>query len=132
MYRTRREARYIKLRKYGFTRFEARPLSKVPTSVCPYFRELMRERQALMKKALKMGKSEKEYTDSIKELYRVNRWAKVNRAGKIVADPWKMLREYEDRWKQKNPNYTSPWMKRWRNWKDFQRKVENTLRKQRG
>lgn len=131
-YRTRREGRYKKLRDVYFLRSEARPLSKIPTRVCPYLRALMRERRDLARRAIAQGKTIGQFEDQIKELYRVNRWLKRNRVGKIVADPWKMLRDYEDKFKAKNPQYTSPWEKRWKDWGEFQRRIERTIAKQRG
>ena len=131
-YRTRRETRYMKLRNAGFLRFEARPLSKVPSKVCPYLRAMMEERRDWLRKEQKAGKTLKEYEAEIRELYRAKDWTKKNRVGKTVADPWKMLREFEDKWKDKQPQYTSPWQGRQKKWRDFQRMLEPTLKKQMG
>jgi len=131
-FRTRRQARYLRLRNSFFLPFEARPLSKIPTKICPYLRAMIKERKEMARKAQAQGKTLTQFADQIKELYRINKWLKLNRAGKIVADPWKMLRDFEDKWKSKNPQYTSPWMKKWKQWRDFQRMIEPTLRKQRG
>lgn len=130
MYRTRREARYLRLRQFGFLPFESRPLSWVPTKVCPYLRDMMVDRRDMVRKMVKDGKTRKQVEDSIKDLYRASNWLKKNRVGKIVADPWKMLREFEDKWKVKQPQYTSPWMKRQQTWRDFQAKIEKTLKRQ--
>ena len=131
-YKIRRETRYLSLRQHYFLRFEARPLSKIPTRVCPYLREMIKDRERDAKKALKMGWTVRKFEASIRELYRLEGWVKKNRAGKEVGDPWKMLREYEEKWKAKNPKYTSPWMKRWKDWRDSQKKMERTLQQQRG
>ena len=101
-------------------------------SVCPYLRAMLDERKEQGKKAQAMGKTLKEFELQIRELYRVNRWLKRNRAGKIVADPWRMLRDFEDKFKAKNPQYTSPWMKRWVKWRDFLGKIERTIALQKG
>lgn len=131
-FRTRRENRYTKLRNVGFLRFEARPLSRVPTRICPYLREMMRERTAMLKRARTMGTSLRQFEEQIKELYRTNKWLKKNRVGKIVADPWRMFRDSEDKYKVKFPEYDSPWQKRWKDWRTFQGKIERTIRKQKG
>lgn len=131
-FKTRRQNRYISLRNSFFLPFEARPLSKVPTRLCPYLRDLMVERRDMAKKAKTQGKALKQFEDQIKELYRINRWLKRDRAGKIIGDSWKMLRDYEDRWRARQPEYTSPWQARYRKWKDFYTKLERTRQKQRG
>ena len=131
-FRTRREARYLKLRQHGFLRFEARALSKVSTRVCPYLRNMMKERLGLMRESQKLGRTLRQYEDSIKELYQTNKWLTRNRVGRIVADPWRMFREQEDKFKAKFPQYTSPWQKRWRDWRQFQAKIEKTMRRQEG
>ncbi len=130
-YRTRREARYVKLRQAGFLRFEARPLSKVLPRICPYFMDMIKGRRDMKGRAQKMGATEKQFEAQIKELYKTNGWLKRNRVGKIVADPWRMFRDAEDLWKAKFPQYDSPWMKRWKDWRNFQKKIERTLAKQR-
>ncbi len=131
MFKTRRQNRYSALRKAGMLPFEARPLSKVPVRVCPYMKQLTKERYQDFLKAKAEGATRTGWENRIKKLYSDNRWL---RAGKrrIEADPWKMLREYEDRWRARFPQYTSPSEKKWRDWKDYQRKIERTIAKQRG
>ena len=132
MLKTRRMQRFANLRKLAFTKFEAVALSKVSPGITPYFREMMKERAEMAAKAFKMGTSEKQFETQIKELYRVNRWVKRNRAGQIIADPWKMFREFEDKFKQKTPAYTSPWQKRQKNMRDFVAKYERSIKLARG
>jgi len=129
MLKLRRHERYLKLRQAGFLPFEARPLSRVPSYV-PYFRAIVKERRDLARKALKMGTKRIAFEGQIRELYRVNGWLKKNKAGKVVADPWAMLRDLQDKFKDKNPQYDSPWEKRQRNWRDFQARIEKTLARQ--
>jgi hypothetical protein len=128
MLKTRRMQRFANLRRLQFTKFEAVPLSKVSPAITPYFREMMKERAEMAAKAFKMGVTGRQFEAQIKELYRVNRWVKRNRAGQIIADPWKMFREFEDKFKQKTPAYTSPWQKRQKNMRDFVAKLERTIR----
>jgi hypothetical protein len=127
--KTRRQARYVFIRKMGLLPFEARPLSRVPPNV-PYFKEMLRERRAMFKKAAQMKVTQAKWEEQIKELYKVNRWQKLGRTGKIVADPWQMLRQQEEKWRDKQPQYESPWEGRQRTWRDFLPKVEKTLQRQ--
>jgi len=130
--KTRRMQRFANLRRLQFMKFEAFALSKVSPAVTPYFREMMRERAEMAAKAFKMGKTEREFEAQIKELYRVNGWVKRNRAGKVIADPWKMFRSFEDKFKAKRPEYTSPWQKRQKNLRDFIAKYERSIKLARG
>ena len=130
--KTRRYSRYKRLRLNGFLPFEARPLSRVPFKICPYMRQLIADRRAEANKAIKGGLTKKEYEQQIKDKYKGNKWQKLNRVGKVVADPWRMLRDYEDRWRAKQPDYSSPWEARMRKWRDFIDKIERTMQKQKG
>jgi hypothetical protein len=132
MLKTRRMQRFANLRRLQFLKFESFALSKVNPNFTPYFREMMKERAEMAAKAFKMGTTEKQFEAQIKELYRVNRWVKRNRAGRIIADPWRMFRAFEDKFKQKNPEYTSPWMKRQKNMRDFVAKYERSIKLARG
>lgn len=131
-FRTRRQARYLRLRNSGFNPFEARPLSKVPAKICPYFRAMIAERRDMLRQARRLGTTQKGFEAQIKELYRINGWLKKNRKGQVIADPWKFLRDYEDKWRAKQPQYTSPWESRLKDWREYQRKIEATFRKQGG
>lgn len=127
--RTRRQARYIFCRKMGLLPFEARPMSRVPPTV-PYFKEMLRERRAMFKKATAMKIGQVKWERQIIELYKINKWQKLGRTGKILADPWQMLRHYEEKWRDKQPQYESPWQGRQRTWRDFLPKIERTLQRQ--
>jgi len=131
-FKTRRQARYSHLRLHGILPFEARPWSKVNWKVCPYLVELFEERKSKAKKAEAQGVTPRQWEEYIRGLYRKNGWLKRDRLGRIIADPWKMFRDYEDRYKQKYPQYESPWQPRGRQWKDFLRKIERTRAMQRG
>jgi hypothetical protein len=134
-FRTRREQRYVTLRKAHLLPFEARPMSRVPMiqyKMVPYLAEALKVRQEMWKKAVEMKISVIKWEAQIKELYKVNGWLTKTRTGKIVADPWSMLRDYEDKWRAKYPQYESPWQKRQKNWRDFLPKAEKTIQKQQG
>jgi len=134
--KTRRQTRYAFLRRgEAFLPFEARPLSRVPFNICPYIKELIRGRREEAAKFQKSGGTLKQWEDHIKELYKKNGWLTDRiRAGKryTIADPWRMLRDYEDRWRARQPEYSSPWEARYRKMKDFWNKFERTRVKQRG
>ena len=131
-FRTRRQARYQKLRNSGFLPFESRALSRVPFKICPYMRQLINDRQETVLEAKRAGAAKTQYENQIKGLYNKEKWLKRDRINRAVADPWRMLRDYEDRWRQKQPSYTSPWEAKYRRWKDFYSKLERTMEKQRG
>ena len=130
--KTRRHNRYKKLRLNGLLPFEARPLSRVPFKICPYMRQFMRDRREEANKAIKENWTKLEYRNMIVDRYHKNGWTKTNKVGRVVPDPWKMLREFEDRWRQKQPDYSSPWEAKMRKWKDFIAKIERTYDRQRG
>ena len=130
-FRTRRQNRYSKLRQAGMLPFEARPLSKVPFKICPYMRRLISERASELGKARRQGATQRQWEDHIKGRYAKNKWLRAGKV-RIEADPWRMLRDYEDKWRAKQPQYTSPWQKRYRQWKDFVGKVERTIARQKG
>jgi hypothetical protein len=88
---------------------------------------MLADRRDLIRKARSLKTTPAKFESQIKELYRVNRWLKTNKAGKMVAEPWEMLRDFGDRWRNKYPQYDSPWEKRQRNWRDFQARIEKTL-----
>ena len=127
-FRKTRQARYENLRKNGFLPFEARPLSRVPHRT-PYMPQLIATRASLLARARREGWSKIRYNIAIKESYRRKGWRKLNRVGKIVNDPWQMLRDYEDRYKDKHPEYNSPWVKKQKGWRDFTSKFDRGLEK---
>ena len=130
--KTRRQTRYIKLRNSGFLPFEARPLSKIPPKICPYFKQLIMTRLAYVGAAKRAKATRKEYEAKIHELYENNGWFRMDKRGAPVADPWTMLRDYEGQWRDKQPDYTSPWEEGERNWSNFLAKIERTMKSQRG
>lgn len=127
--RTRREIRYSVARHHGLLPFEAQPLSRVPPEKCPYFEDLLESRATMLRKARQLGFTQRQFDAQIKELYRVNDWTKKNRKGEVIADPWKMLRNWEDKYRDKNPEYESPWEPRQRNFRGYQTKVERVMAK---
>ena len=129
--KTRRQQRYTILRKAGWLPFEARPLSRVPIRTVPYMKGMIKERQDMFRKAKEMGTTIDRWRSQIKELYIINKFVRTDWKGKKVADPWAFLRDYEDRWRAKNPSYESPWQKRRRSWRRFMEMVEKTIANQR-
>ena len=129
--KTRRQQRYTILRKAGFLPFEARPLSRVPIRTVPYMKGLIRERQDMFRRAQGDNITIDRWRSQIKELYIIDKFLSIDRKGKKVADPWAFLRDYEDRWRAKNPSYESPWEKRRRSWRRFMEMIEKTIASQR-
>jgi len=128
MFRTRRQHRYEVLRKIGCLKFEAFAWSKVPFRV-PYMDELMKGRFRSFEKAMKEGKSNAEFNRGIKREYRDRGYLKRTRLGQLVGDPWAYLRDFENRYRSKHPEYESPWQKRRKAFVDFIAKVERTIEK---
>lgn len=114
--------------QYGFMKFEAQVLSKVPTNV-PYMKDFMKDRQAMFKKAIAEKSSKAEYQRRVANLYQGNRWLKKTKIGRIVADPWRALRDYEDRWRDKMPAYESPWERRYRGFRAYTAQVDADLKR---
>ena len=125
--RTRRQNRYEFLRKKGFLPFEARPISFVPIKTVPYMKPFIGERWGLYKDALRHKAKLLQYEDAIRAIYDSNKFLKRDKSGKMVRDPWAMLRDFEDRYRAKYPAYESPWEKRRRSWTDFLAKIEQTI-----
>ena len=124
-FKTRRQRRYQILRLAGFLPFEARELSRVPFKV-PYMDALVKQRHKRYESALGRKLSRAEYERQIKTIYFDSKWRKRTRTGKIKYDVWAMLRDFENKYRAKNPQYESPWEKRRKAWKDFTKKLEAT------
>jgi len=122
-FRTRRQKQYTYLRDKGFLPFEAQALSKVPRKV-PYMPSLVRSRSATFNRAKKENWSNTKYEKYIKAIYRRKGWTTLTRAGGETFSPWAMLRDVEDRYKDKHPEYTSPWLRKQKQWRNFQSKYE--------
>ena len=128
--RTRRQQRYELLRKNGLCGFEAKPLSRVPIKTVPYMKGFVRERWGMLRDALERKLTITQFEAQIKQQYNRQGFLKRNKAGKVVADPWAMLRDFEDRYRDKYPAYESPWEKRRRSLVDFMAKIEQTIASQ--
>lgn len=98
LYRPRRQHRYAVMVDEGFTKREARELSRV-TFYTPWARKMRRDRERLQKRAkvekLKVG----EFRLLIAETYDIQGW----------DNAWDMLRWYKEKFGQ---DYESPWEKK--------------------
>jgi len=115
------------LRYTWFLEFEAKELSKVPLKV-PYMKSLIKDRQKLFERATRRGRSYGKYSMSVKIKYNWEGWVK-RVGGRIKYDPWAMLRSFEDSYKDKNPDYVSPWQPRQRRFRGFMDRFERGDRK---
>ena len=132
MARTRRLTRYQILRNKGLTNFEASIISTIPLNV-PFIKDLILDREYDKAQAIRNGMSEGEFVSMIKQQYIMNGFFKPAIAGrKAKLDVWAMIRDYEKKFKDKHPSYTSPWMKRRRNWVLARDKMERTIAAQGG
>lgn len=119
-FRTRRQARYERLRERGFLPFEARALSKVSRRT-PYLSHLVGDRFKQLKRAQEQKWSNARYEREIKKRYKQKEWSYLKR-----YDPWAMVRESEDRYRKRHPDYESPWERKRRRWRGFLGKFEKT------
>jgi len=130
-FKSRRQNRYEKLRDSGFLPFEAKALSKVPPQT-PYMKDMIIERIKTVKEYRAEGKNNAFIKNQLKQYYVANDFLKHKTGKRATLDPWKMLRSWEDRFKNKTPEYTSPWQKRRKSWVDYTGKAERTLAKRKG
>lgn len=126
-YRPLRHYRYQSLRYLGFLKTEARVLSKIPFKV-PYMSALIGIRKHVMVQARKEKWTEQQYEAHILKYYQNKGWLKPGERLK-VGNVYRMLRESENRYKDKHPEYESPWQKKRRTWKGFTRMHEKTMKK---
>lgn len=131
-YKPIRARRYEDLRKSGFLSQEASILSKVPGYV-PYLKELKHDRKSILNRAIKNNYTNAQYRKEIADLYDKNNWSEYavianQRLLRIDASAvYKMLREYEDKWKDEHGTqaFKSPWVKKQRDYVAFSRKFDN-------
>lgn len=95
----------------GMLPFETHSLAKIPVRT-PYMKRLLDQRWKLLVDSRKRGETQREFDRKIRNLYIINGWTKKLKNGVIRADPWKMLRSFEDEYKKKKPEFKSEDMKR--------------------
>lgn len=113
--------RYKLLVEYGFLPWEADELDQVSLKV-PYFKDIMHDRYVYFHKCIDKGWTWKKYVGAIKRKYSMRGWKTQGQ-----YDPWKLLRSYEDRYKDKNPDYKSPWIKKQKRLRDNQEEIKRQL-----
>lgn len=121
-FRTRRQIRYNKLIQAHLLPFEAKELARVPLTV-PYMLPLMKARLERWQELTAQGMLPRQFQHLIRREYKANDWT-IQKGKRLYAEPWKMLRDFEDRYKAKNPDYESPYMRRRKGQKDFLEKIE--------
>lgn len=129
---TRRQRRYEILRAAAMRPFEARAFSRVSFKRTPYIEQIMKDRWAMFMKAKAEGLTQRQWIARVNDLYARNRWYKRNKAGRLVADPWRLFRKYEDEFKAKQPQYESPWVRKQKDWRNFLANIERYMKQRRG
>lgn len=135
-----RMRRFRKLVGMGcFTLDECKEFSKQAWKGVPYWKQFVQDRQGSLRKAVRMGRASgdsdtqtvTDYIKGVKLIYKGKGWLKRVR-GRIKLDVWKMLRDYEDKYRARKPQYESPWQKRQRRMssEDFHAKAERTMQRQ--
>ena len=125
LYKTIRQGRYEDLRSVGFLNWEARILSKVPRSI-PYLKTMVAERQVVFKTAQKKGLTEAEYGRRIQSSYIMKGYAKAKQA-KSAGAVYAMLRHYEEDYKPKHKEYSSPWVKKHKDFSVYSSKIDKKM-----
>lgn len=126
-FKPRRQAKYRKLKEQGFLPFEAFAFSKVSPKV-PYLKLMIDDRKGALREAKRLKFSKKEWTLTITDVYKEKFLGKetIGWWGRPFwkADPWAYFRSWEERYKERYPDYTSPWQKKKRKRTDFIAKFE--------
>jgi hypothetical protein len=114
-----RETREQQLIRWGFLPFEAQEL-RIIKNPPPYFKQLIMQRRSMRMNAKKYGWSEAEFSRRVKSVYEKERIAKRILGRKETRySPWDLLRKYEDRYKDRHPNYETPTAKKPSSTRDF-------------
>lgn len=127
--KTRNGKRHARALQHGFMPYEADVLAKVPLTT-PYVRSLYKERREEYE-AYAKDHSEAEWADYIRKRYESKGWLTAGKFD-IIYDAWKMIRDYEHRFRARFPQYESPWEKRTRSRGNFIAKAERTIARQKG
>lgn len=109
-----RQRKYDYLIRQGFFHREALELSRVSRRgmSAPYFTRMIRSRRRTIDNLKSSGKSDKDIREYIRQQYINNGWLKQDKAGRVMVDPWKLLRSQEDKARRRGEEYESPWRKR--------------------
>jgi len=118
MYGIRRQQRMERLQGYGFTRYEARELSKVK-KMPPYMQRFVASRSASFRAHRKSGKRDSVFFVRLREFYLKNGYYKQDKLGRKRVDPWQLFRAWEDRYKDSHKDYETPGKKSKQKQKDF-------------
>jgi len=128
-FRSRRQARYARLRDSGWLKFEAVTLSRIKPKYPPYYHTMIRARSVINNRAEREGWSDARYIKYIYSLYNKNKWMMPSRTGKLKPSPWALFRSYEDKYKDRDKEYTSPWLDKQKKWRGFLGKYERGVKK---
>lgn len=129
-----RQQRYVYLRKLGFSPTdhdlpgEAKMLARFEYNNVPYMKRMVDERKKLRDEALKSKFSKEEWFKKLKEWYVKEGWTKESKkTGKLVYDPWAMLRFYREQYMAKNPQYEGVYKRRNKNLAELERKLKKEI-----
>lgn len=116
------------MRDSGFIRIEAQYLSVIPFYV-PYILPMIRARRKDFQRALDRDWSRDRFETSIRRMYVERGWTFRTKWRRVYPQPWDMLREWEQKYRDKHPDYSSPWEPRLRRMRKSMRKIEATIEK---
>ena len=103
--------RYDYLIGKGFLPFEAAQFSKTSEKgmQAPYFQSMIRSRQSQRAYATKQKWDYTKYKKYIHQQYKDKKQTKTDKIGRKHADPWKLLRSWENKMRAQGKAYVSPW-----------------------
>lgn len=84
---------------------------------------LMDDREKRYKRAMKKGWDQGTYANSIKSMYRGKGWSRMDKRGRILYDPYRLLKAWERKYKASHPGWESPSEKKQRDYSVFQAKL---------
>lgn len=126
-----RAGRAVYLTRAGFLPAEVRKFA-INTSregmKAPYFQAMVRSRRALFRNAQRYDWSITRYKEEIKRLYIIRDAIRTDALGRRIADPWKMLRFFQEKFPAPD-EYESPWRKRTQKRRKAKRQQKRTTRR---
>ncbi|MCK9601928.1 MAG: hypothetical protein M0R06_22980 [Sphaerochaeta sp.] len=124
---SQQELDYQELRNSGMLPSEARRIRLLPNwRDVPWAAEVVNQRSADWSAARRRGISREAFDKAIVNDYKEEKWL-VRGLKQIQVDVHAMLRHHCDRFRQRNPDYESPWEERQRSFMRYARAVDRTI-----
>ena len=106
---------------------EANMLSRFDPDNIPYIDRMITDRKRRVGIALKRGWTKDQWFNGLRAWYKRMGWTKKSLiTGKLLYDPYIMLRWYREQFKKDNPDYKGMWRKRQSDIKALERKIKRS------